>query len=57
MGIPLAGMFLPALKAVGAAKLPLLLRTAGGGAAGGYIICGGGGDPPPIMMVYLSILF
>ena len=29
MGIPLAGMFLPALKAVGSAKLPLLLRTAG----------------------------
>ena len=29
MAIPLAGMFLPALKAVGAAKLPLLLRTAG----------------------------
>ena len=35
MGIPLAGVFLPALKAVGSAKLPLLLRTAGvvGGAA------------------------
>ena len=33
--IPLAGMFAPALKAVGAAKLPLLLRSAGivGGAA------------------------
>ena len=29
MAIPLAGMFLPALKAVGSAKLPLLLRTAG----------------------------
>ena len=29
MGIPLAGIFLPALKAVGSAKLPLLLRTAG----------------------------
>ena len=29
MAIPLAGLFLPALKAVGSAKLPLLLRTAG----------------------------
>ena len=51
MAIPLAGMFMPALAKVGAAKLPLLLRAAGitAGAApslmrgdlGGAVVGGG----------------